>query len=68
MDILELNQKISEEIRTIVSLFGNISVSEFNVKVDNEKIGISYRPNFEETECEKMISGKRTRTRKLKLK
>lgn len=35
MDILELNQKISEEIRAIVSMFGNISVSEFNVKVDN---------------------------------
>lgn len=42
MDILELNQKISEEIRAIVSMFGNISVSEFNVKVDNDKINISY--------------------------
>ena len=43
MDILELNQKISEEIRAIVSMFGNISVLEFNVKVDNDKINISYK-------------------------
>lgn len=27
----------------IVSMFGNISVSEFNVKVDNDKINISYK-------------------------
>lgn len=68
MDILELNQKISEEIRAIVSMFGNISVSEFNIKVDNDKINISYRTEFEESECEKDNSGKRIRTRKLKLK
>lgn len=58
MDILELNQKISEEIRAIVSMFGNISVSEFNVKVDNDKINISYKTKFEESECEKDVSGK----------
>lgn len=67
MDILELNQKISEEIRAIVSMFGNISVSEFNVKVDNDKINISYKTETEESECEKDDSGKRIRTRKLKL-
>ena len=67
MDILELNQKISEEIRAIVSMFGNISVSEFNVKVDNDKINISYTTQTEESECEKDDSGKRIRTRKLKL-
>lgn len=67
MDILELNQKISEEIRAIISIFGNISVSEFNVKVDNEKINISYKTNTEESECKKDSSGKRIRTRKLKL-
>lgn len=68
MDILELNQKISEEIRAIVSMFGNISVSEFNVKVDHEKINISYKTKFEESECETDNTGKRIRTRKLKLK
>lgn len=68
MDILELNQKISEEIRAIVSMFGNISVSEFNVKVDKDRINISYKNKFEESECEKDESGKRIRTRKLKLK
>lgn len=67
MDILELNQKISEEIRAIVSMFGNISVSEFNVKVDHEKINISYKTKSEESECEKDESGKRIRTRKFKL-
>ena len=51
MDILELNQKISEEIRVIVSMFGNISVSEFNVKVDNDKIKISYKTETEESKC-----------------
>lgn len=66
MDILELNQKISEEIRAIVSMFGNISITEFNVKVDNEKIHISYKNEFEESECEKDDYGKRIRTRKLK--
>lgn len=68
MDILELNQKISEEIRAIVSMFGNISITEFNVKVDNEKINISYRNEFEESKCEKDDSGKRIRTRKIYLK
>lgn len=68
MDILELNQKISEEIRAIVSMFGNISITEFNVKVDNEKINISYKTETEESECEKDDSGTRIRTRKLKLK
>lgn len=68
MDILELQQKISEEIRAIVSMFGNISVSEFNIKVDHEKIAISYRTETEESKCEKDESGKRIRTRKLKLK
>jgi len=67
MDILELNQKISEEIRVIVSMFGNINVSEFNVKVDNERINISYKTETEESECEKDESGKRIRTRKFKL-
>lgn len=67
MDILKLNQKISEEIRAIVSMFGNISVSEFNVKVDNDKINISYKTEYEESKCEKDSSGKRIRTRKLKL-
>lgn len=68
MDILELNQKISEEIRAIVSMFGNISVSEFNVKVDNKNIKISYKTGCEESGCEKDDSGKRIRTRKFKLK
>ena len=36
-------------------MFGNISVSEFNVKVDNEKINISYKTNTEESKCEKMF-------------
>lgn len=67
MDILELNQKISEEIRAIVSMFGNISVSEFNVKVDNDKINISYKTEYGESECVKDDSGKRIRTHKLKL-
>lgn len=67
MDILELNQKISEEIRAIVSIFGNISVSEFNVKVDDDKINISYKTEYGESECEKDDSGKRIRTHKLKL-
>ena len=61
MDILELNQKISEEIRAIVSMFGNISVSEFNVKVYNDKIdkiNISFKTETEESECEKDDSGK----------
>lgn len=68
MDILELNQKISEEIRAIVSMFGNISVSEFNVKVDNDKINISYKTEYGESKCEKDDSGKRIRTHILKLK
>lgn len=68
MDILELNQKISEEIRAIVSMFGNISISEFNVKVDNEKINISYRTGNVESKCEKDDSGKRIRTHKIHLK
>lgn len=67
MDILELNQKISEEIRAIVSMFGNINIIEFNVKVDNKNIKISYRNETEESKCEKDDSGKRIRTRKLKL-
>lgn len=67
MDILELNQKISEEIRAIVSIFGNISVSEFNVKVDDDKINISYKTEYGESECEKDDSGKRIITHKLKL-